>query len=529
MRKEAIEKYLSYLFVPIVVSAGMILLGYSPDHLSAAFVAIMVLIVIIGIFIGILPTISFINGFHTGCKSAEHINQTDTGDAWLMQITQKNFFNQKTLNALYETYSSKVTEQYNTGEIMNDIEDTFNENTIAVCNWKKVVNQIPTIMTSLGILGTFAGLLIGLRDVNFGTVDKALDSVSVLLSGINVAFYTSIAGIILAVLFNIMNGVLQNVMVREMDLFTQDYHRYVIPAVDEQQRHRDKKDSQRIIRLLDRMPKQGIIQTGAQNNDSNQRDMESVLLPQIMSGIANKEFTYYIQPKYDLNTRKIIGAEALARWNHPSYGLIPPSVFIPVLEHNGFITKLDQYLWDELLTKIKEELDKGIRPMPVGINITKTDILALNVPEILHDLLEKYQVPPTYITAEIAANAYIHAKDLAMQTETQLRQNGIRVIIDGFDKAMIGIEISSNDDKFMADAIKVDICSMDKNNYKNQIADILAYTSSKGIQIEASGIESPEDMMFLRRNGCTCGQGFYLSEPVAFEVYERLLGSKTRS
>ena len=523
MQKEDFWKYIAYLFVPVVLSAGMILLGYSPDHLSAAFVAAMVFIILIGIVAGILPTIAFIRGFRTGSRTAEHISQTETGDAWLMQVSQKNFFRQKTLDRLYDAYCAKIAEQYDTGEIMNDIEDVFNEDTVSVYNWKKVVGQVPSIMTSIGILGTFVGLLIGLRDVSFGNVDLALESVSTLLSGINVAFYTSIAGIILAVLFNVMYHVLQNIMLREMDLFTQNYHRYVIPTVEEQERHRDKKDSQRLVRLLDKIPGQ-IQQQGVLPGQNYNRDgAESILLPQIMEGLEKHEFSYYLQPKYDLNTRKMIGAEALARWNHSSYGLIPPSVFIPVLEHNGFITKLDQYLWEQLMIRIREEMDKGIRPVPISINVTKTDLFALNVPSVLHELLEKYQVPPTCLAAELDASTYIYARDFALQTENALKQYGIRVIIDGFDKSMIGVELADSGSGSMADAIKIDLRALDRNSYKTQMSDLLKYAGSKGLEAEASGIESPEDMMLLRRNQCTCGQGYYLSEPVAFDTYEKLL------
>lgn len=528
MQKNTFEKYIAYLFVPVAISMGMVLLGYSPDHLSAAFVAIMVSIVLIGTIIGVLPTISFIKGFHTGSLSAEHINQSETGDAWLMQISQKNFFGQKTLNQLYSIYCAKVSEQYNTGEIMNDIEDTFNEDVISVYNWRKVVSQIPSIMTSIGILGTFVGLLIGLREINFGTVELALESVSVLLTGVNIAFYTSIAGIILAVLFNLMNSVLQNVLTREMDLFTQSYHRYAIPSVEEQERHRNKKDAQRLVRLIDKMPGQITQGPLAMGQPGEQSSAESILLPQIMEGLDKHEFAFYLQPKYDLNTRKIIGAEALARWNHPSYGLIPPSVFIPVLEKNGFITKLDQYLWEQLMIYLKEELDRGNHPVPIGINVTKTDLFALNVPQVLHDLLEKYQVPPTYLVAELDASTYLSARDFALQAEAQLKQRGICVTIDGFNKSMIGVELANGTAGSMADVVKIDLRTMNRNNYKAELTDVLSYLGNKGLRVEAAGIESPEDMMLLRRNGCTCGQGFYLSEPVAFDVYEKLLGIKGR-
>ncbi len=75
---------------------------------------------------------------------------------------------------------------------------------------------------------------------------------------------------------------------------------------------------------------------------------ERVLMPQILDGLRKNEFTFFLQPRYELNTRKVIGAEALVRWNHPVLGVVSPAVFLPVLESNGYITKLDQYIWEEV-------------------------------------------------------------------------------------------------------------------------------------------------------------------------------------
>ena len=105
---------------------------------------------------------------------------------------------------------------------------------------------------------------------------------------------------------------------------------------------------------------------------------ESVLMPQILNGLQNHEFTFYLQPRYDLNTQKIIGAEALVRWIHPKLGMVAPSVFIPALEKNGYITKLDQYIWNQICAKMRQWIDAGIRPVPISVNISKTDIMALD-------------------------------------------------------------------------------------------------------------------------------------------------------
>ena len=160
---------------------------------------------------------------------------------------------------------------------------------------------------------------------------------------------------------------------------------------------------------------------------------ERVLMPQILEGLRKNEFTFFLQPRYELNARRVIGAEALVRWNHPVLGVISPSVFIPVLESNGYITKLDQYIWEEVCKTIRVWIDEGIRPIPIAVNVTKTDVLAINVAEFFSDMLKKYRIPPKYLDIDIAKSAYLETHGALSETEAQLQQMGFRVILDGFD------------------------------------------------------------------------------------------------
>ena len=134
-----------------------------------------------------------------------------------------------------------------------------------------------------------------------------------------------------------------------------------------------------ILELLERLPRNagnGVLsRETVQSAGLNER----VLMPQILDGLRKNEFTFFLQPRYDLNTRRVVGAEALVRWNHPVLGVISPAVFIPVLENNGYITKLDQYIWEEVCKAIRVWIDAGVRPVPIAVNVTKTDILAIDV------------------------------------------------------------------------------------------------------------------------------------------------------
>lgn len=108
------------------------------------------------------------------------------------------------------------------------------------------------------------------------------------------------------------------------------------------------------------------------------------LLTEIQEGIENDEFTFYIQPQYDINKGKIVGGESLVRWISKSRGFVAPGKFIPVLEKNGFIADLDQIVWEKVCEWLRGCLDKGYDPVPLSINVSRIDIFSLDVPEMFY-------------------------------------------------------------------------------------------------------------------------------------------------
>ena len=380
--------------------------------------------------------------------------------------------------------------------------------------------QIPGTLTGLGILGTFVGLLLGLRNISFVTVEAALGSVQSILAGIDTAFYTSIAGVILSILFNIINNVLRNIMNRETGLFLEEFHKTVIPTTDEQARYSSRREVRQILELLDRLPKNtgngALTGEAMSGNGGNER----VLMPQILDGLRKNEFTFFLQPRYELNTRKVIGAEALVRWNHPVLGVVSPAVFIPVLESNGYITKLDQYIWEEVCKTIRVWIDEGVRPMPITVNVTKTDILAIDVAEFFSGMLKKYRIPPKYLDIDISRTAYLETHDVLSETVAQLQQMGFRVVLDGFDGNYM--ELSALGD-IGTDVLKLDLCSAEMQNRTNALPGIFVQARTLRLNLLAEGIESAEQLNVLRKAGCTEGQGYFFSRPLSVDEFAKIL------
>ena len=232
------------------------------------------------------------------------------------------------------------------------------------------------------------------------------------------------------------------------------------------------------------------------------------LLSELEHALKNHEFCFFLQPKCNSMTRAIVGMEALVRWNHPVLGVISPAVFIPVLENNGYITKLDQYIWEEVCKTIRVWIDAGVRPVPIAVNVTKTDILATDVAEFFSEMLKKYRIPPKYLNIDIAKSAYLETHGALSDTEAQLQQMGFRVVLDGFDGNYM--ELSALGD-IGTDVLKLDLCSAEMQNRTNALPGIFVQARTLRLNLLAEGIESAEQLNVLRKAGCTEGQGYFLS------------------
>lgn len=509
-------KRLPYLFIVVYLIASGLLAAYSPDQLSLVIIGCMCIIALASSFYCMAPVIAFINGLRNGQASIKYAANAEEGTAWMVALQTERFFEQKTLDQLFHEYREKVHQQRENGMLISDIDDTVNEEILGLYSWQSVAAQIPGTLTGLGLLGTFLGLLMGLRGINFMTVEAALSSVETILAGINTAFYTSIAGLILSVFFNVVNNILRNIMNREMELFLEEFHRAIIPTTAEQSRYSDRRENRQIVELLERLPKKSAASAAGGAAPVN----EQILMPQILDGLKKDEFTFFLQPRYELNTRKVIGAEALVRWNHPTLGVISPAVFIPVLESNGYITKLDQYIWEKVFQLIRHWVDQGIRPVPISVNVTKTDVLAMDVADFFMEMLKKYRIPPKHLEIDINENAYLEAYGVLKDVVSRLQQAGFRVILDGFNGDYIKL---SSAGEIGMDQIKLNLRSESLEGKLEILPAIFDQARTLRLNLLAEGIESMEQLTMLRKCGCTEGQGYFFSRPLSVAEFEKNL------
>ncbi|MCI8371591.1 MAG: GGDEF domain-containing protein [Lachnospiraceae bacterium] len=245
-----------------------------------------------------------------------------------------------------------------------------------------------------------------------------------------------------------------------------------------------------------------------------EKDMERAL--------AERQFQLYLQPKYDISTGQIIGAEALCRWEHPEKGLLPPTLFIPLFERNGFIVKLDCYMWEETCRIIREWLDQGQEVKPISLNVSRMHAYNHLFEEEILNLVEKYQIPPRLLELELTESAYLTEKEGMYNAMVRLKEKGLLFSVDDFGTGYSSLNMLKN--------IPVDIVKLDRE-FLNEVTsstkgraiirNMIAMANELNIRVIAEGVESVDQAAFLLEMGCELAQGYYYSRPLSVSDFEQ--------
>ena len=258
---------------------------------------------------------------------------------------------------------------------------------------------------------------------------------------------------------------------------------------------------------------------------------EQELITDMVIGIRKNEFKIYIQPQYDYTTDSMSGAEALVRWMHPTKGLISPSVFIPVFERNGFITQLDQYIWDKTCAYIRKWKDMGLNPVPISVNVSRRDIYNQNLVAVFSRLLKKYNLTPDSLRLEITESAYMDNPSQLINVVKDLKNLGFCLEMDDFGSGYSSLNTLKD---VPVDILKLDmqfiIDSTEKNKSKpkhqkrssNILTSVVRMANLLQLPVIAEGIESKAQADYLKSIGCFHMQGFYFSKPMPAEEFEAM-------
>lgn len=255
---------------------------------------------------------------------------------------------------------------------------------------------------------------------------------------------------------------------------------------------------------------------------------EHYITKNMAHALKNHEFQMYLQPKYDMRTHTIIGAEALSRWHHPIDGIISPGDFIPLFERNGFILQMDEYIWDMACQTLRRWLDEGKTPITISVNVSRVH---LHDPELCNKLIslaKKYNLPPHSLELEITESAYIDNPNALYGIMDKLQEAGFLFSMDDFGSGYSSLNALKD---IPVDVVKIDLNFLQKARRGLQVGrDILkgVIKMIQGIQLPviAEGVETKEQADFLLNMGCVHAQGYYYAKPMTVPDFEQLLSGK---
>lgn len=251
---------------------------------------------------------------------------------------------------------------------------------------------------------------------------------------------------------------------------------------------------------------------------------EQKIINAMEMAIQNKEFTLYLQPKYDIEKGAIIGAEALVRWISLENGFISPGDFIPVFENNGFVYEVDKFIWEESCRYLRKWLDEGREVHPISVNVSRIDLYDPKLVQHLVDLREKYQLPSQYLELEITESAYTEDPEQIITITRQLREAGFVILMDDFGTGYSSLNMLKD---IQIDVLKLDMGFLKSSDYSakggNILTAILKMAESLKMQTIAEGVETKEQVEFLKSIGCKYVQGFYYSKPLPVDEFEKLI------
>lgn len=242
---------------------------------------------------------------------------------------------------------------------------------------------------------------------------------------------------------------------------------------------------------------------------------------EMQRGIDNEDFQVYIQPKYSLKTMKIQSGEALVRWQHPQKGFLPPDTFIGVFEKNGFITKLDMYMLENVCKELRKWMDSGMDPVVISVNQSRLHLNNPNYLNLLVKMLKIYGIEPQWIELEITESVFFEDMEQMITIINRLHELGFKISMDDFGSGYSSLNMLS--------AIDVDILKIDQkffnessNNIRGRqiVGNIISMVSGLGIVVVAEGVETKEQVEFLKFTECDMVQGYYFAKPMPINEFE---------
>jgi diguanylate cyclase (GGDEF)-like protein len=253
-------------------------------------------------------------------------------------------------------------------------------------------------------------------------------------------------------------------------------------------------------------------------------EMES----QLRRALDRSELHLAFQPKVDLASGAIAGAEVLLQWSHPELGIVPPASFIALAEETGLIVPIGEWVLRSACAQAKAWIDAGLPPLAIAVNVSARQFLHHDIVALVETVLEQTGLPPGLLEIELTETLIARDVDKVAATIERLHSAGVRFSIDDFGT---GYSSLSQLKRFRVDRLKIDqsfVCNLDTSRNDAAIAlAIISLARALDLKVTAEGVETAEQCAFLRKHGCDEIQGYYFSRPVpAGELAEMLRAGK---
>lgn len=251
---------------------------------------------------------------------------------------------------------------------------------------------------------------------------------------------------------------------------------------------------------------------------------EQAIVDSMETALAEKQFVVYFQPKNSLDDDSMTGAEALVRWIHPEWGFMSPGEFIPLFEKNGFICRLDEYVWESVCEKLREWKDKGYELVPVSVNVSRIDIYHSHIVDTFCGLIEKYGIEPSLLHLEITESAFTKNTEQIISTVDELQKKGFVIEMDDFGSGYSSLSMLS---QMSLDVLKLDMIFIRNETSKpvdqSLLRDIINMAHRLRLKVVAEGVETLHQKERLKIMNCNYAQGYYYAKPMAASDFEKML------
>lgn len=261
--------------------------------------------------------------------------------------------------------------------------------------------------------------------------------------------------------------------------------------------------------------------------DSKMRDQmieELLITGNLEIALMEHQFTIFLQPIFDPHKNTVVSAEALVRWFHPVHGMVSPGKFIPVCERNGFIVRLDRFVWEEACRLQRKRLDAGKQVVPISVNLSRLNFYSLDLSEFLSMLLSKYELEPWMLKLEITESAYTDNQLQLLDMIYTFKNLGFSVLMDDFGSGYSSLNMLKD---MPLDTLKVDMAFIRELEKSKRVAIILKFivelAEELGMAVVVEGVETQAQADYVASLGDVSIQGYFFSRPLPIPDYEKLL------